>query len=194
VDEGTLGGNDQDRREVQEVLALFEAPAYIRRARGVEAALEGVLLECRSRREEWLSIVRTRLGMLRALAGDWPALRRWLDEEQLGLLRDLHDQLTPKLRVPLASTTSRRVLRRALDAALGSLGRFNRRWRKHIAELDLSTINDLREGYNRYYLVEKECAIRSPALARRGYQPLAPLTTDEVLALLPPLPEPRMMA
>ncbi|HVS34068.1 MAG TPA: hypothetical protein VMS17_00705, partial [Gemmataceae bacterium] len=54
--------------------------------------------------------------------------------------------------------------------------------------VDVHRVNDLRDGYNRYYLLEKECALRSPRLARQGYRPLAPLTVQELEALMPPLP------
>jgi hypothetical protein len=56
----------------------------------------------------------------------------------------------------------------------------------------LGPLNELRDGYNRYYLLEKECAIRSVALARRGFTPLPPLTLDDLAVLLPPLPVPQL--
>jgi hypothetical protein len=57
--------------------------------------------------------------------------------------------------------------------------------------VDLSQVNALRDGYNRYYVLEKECASRSPRTARHGFRPLPPLTADDLAALLPPLPVPR---
>ena len=76
-------------------------------------------------------------------------------------------------------------------AQLGdSLQRFNRRWVEYARALDLRPINALRADYNRYYLLEKECAVRSPMIARQGYQPLEPLTVEAILAVLPPLPVP----
>src|SRR5690349_19597252 len=83
-------GSDADRRELNELLGLFDAPAYIRRARGVEEALELALLRGRTRRDEWLAMPRLRLGQLRALAGGWDALRPLLaDDEQIAVLERL---------------------------------------------------------------------------------------------------------
>ena len=59
-----------------------------------------------------------------------------------------------------------------------------------LEETDLTEVNALREGYNRYYLLEKECAVRSARLARQGFRRLEPVTLEELAALLPPLPVP----
>src|SRR5881398_942975 len=69
-----LGRND-DNRVVQRVLGQYDAPAFIRRARRVQEALDLVLGRCRQQRDQWLMMPRLRLGMLRALAGDWHRLR-----------------------------------------------------------------------------------------------------------------------
>ena len=87
--------------------------------------------------------------------------------------------------------TSPGALRQALRELHESITRFNRRWRAFLASLDLRPINALRDGYNRYYLLEKECALRSPRLARQGYRPLDPATLAELEALVPLLPMPR---
>jgi hypothetical protein len=137
-------------------------------------------------------MVRTRLAMLHALAGDWEALRPWLAEDQVRVLRDLHTALAPRLRTAVQATTSRRVLRRALSEFCESLEHFNRRWEEFLTSVDLTPVNEVRDGYNRYYLLEKECAMRSSALAQRGFHRLEPLTTEHVTAALPPLPVPRL--
>jgi hypothetical protein len=49
----------------------------------------------------------------------------------------------------------------------------------------LNQVNDLRDGYNRYYVLEKECAVRSFRLARQGFCPLEPLTVEDITALFP---------
>jgi hypothetical protein len=185
-------GEDAERRLAAELVAQYDVPAYIRRARGVEAALEALLAACRGQRDRWLMMTRLRLGRLHALAGEWAALRPLLAEDDLAALEGLFRALEPKLRAPVARTQSRRVLRRALAELVESLERFNQRWGKHLAGLDLSAVNQARDGYNRYYVLEKECALRSAALARLGFRPLPPLTHAEVAALLPPLPVPRL--
>jgi hypothetical protein len=73
-----------------------------------------------------------------------------------------------------------------------SLERFNQRWRKFLPTVDLTAVNRLREDYNRYYLLEKECAVRSSVVARRGYSPLQPVTVDDLADVLPLLPVPQL--
>jgi hypothetical protein len=190
VDNVSLG-SDADQREMNELLGLFDAPAYIRRARGVEQALDFVLLRGRQRRDEWLAMPRLRLGQLHALAGGWEAVRPLLaDDEQVEVLERLREALSPRLRAPLGRTTSARVLRRALGELVASLERFNRRWREYLGKIDVALINELRDGYNRHYVVEKACALRSDLLARTGFAPLPPLTFEELERHLPLLPVP----
>ena len=185
------GATEEGRREMLQLMGQL-APAYIRRAQGVRQALDALVAACRRQREEWLGMARLRLGMLHALAGgDWSALRPFLAEGQEAVLEALRVELAPRLRTTIEPTTSARVLRRALRELLESLERFNRRWAEHLARQDLRPVNEAREGYNKYYLLEKECAVRSPALARRHFEPLPPLTLADLEALVPPLPVPR---
>jgi hypothetical protein len=194
VEEVPILGSGDEQRLLKEFQANYAPPAYVRRAREVEAALEQLLYHCRSRRAEWLPMARLRLGTVRALAGDWEALRPWLaNEEQLAVLRDLEATLQPRLRVPVEPTSSARVLRRALRELGESIERFNRRWHAFLPSVDLTRVNALRDGYNRFYLLEKECAVRSPRLARQGFRRLEPLTSDQLAVLLPPLTVPRLM-
>jgi hypothetical protein len=103
-------------------------------------------------------------------------------------LQDLYSTLDPQLRVTVEPTCSPRVLYRALRELAESAERFNRRWREFLEKMDLSKVNEMREGYNRHYLLEKECALRSPRLARQGFAPLAPATLEELTRSLPSLP------
>jgi hypothetical protein len=186
-------GRDETSEAFKRFLSQFDAPAYIRRARGVQAALEQLLEYARRRRAEWLEIVRMRIGVLHALVGDWDNLRPFLaDDAQLDILRYHLAALAAPLRAPVEPTTSLRPLRRALGELHESLERFNERWRAFLANMDLSAVNELRDGYNRYYVLEKECAVRSARIARQGFVPLQPLTTEEVAAQLPLLPVPRL--
>ena len=68
-----------------------------------------------------------------------------------------------------------------------AMRRFNLAWAKFLQSLDLSAINNLRAGYNRYYVLEKECALHSAKLAEVGFRPLPPLTHAELAALFQPL-------
>jgi hypothetical protein len=137
-------------------------------------------------------MARMRVGVLHALAaGKWWTLRPWLaDDEQLGVLERLHQELSPQLRLPPEPTRSPRALRRALAELLESLERFNTRWLEHLQKIDVTVVNQIREGYNRYYLVEKSCAVRNEAVVRAGFVPQTPLDLAELLRHLPLLPVP----
>jgi hypothetical protein len=191
VDDFTILAFDSDRRELKQLLALNGTPPYAVRALQTEAAFEHLLDRCRKQRDTLLTLVRTRLAALRALAGDWTALRSWLDDDaQLAVLEGLHAELRPQLRVPVATTSSSRALGRALHELVESLKRFNRRWQEFLPTVDVSHVNALREGYNKYYVLEKECVLGSPRLARQGFRPLEPLTTAGLASHFPPLPVP----
>ncbi len=180
-------------KELQELLCLFDAPAYVRRARQVENSLAELLQRCRQQQEKWLPMARLLLGRLAALAPGWDHLRSLLaDDAQLEVLRGLHEKLQPRLRAPVEPTGSVYVLRRALEELIDNLDRFNGRWSSYLASVDLGPINAVRDGYNRYYLLEKECALRFAPGARRGFQPLPPFTHAELAAHFPQLPVPRL--
>jgi hypothetical protein len=192
VDEILIPGRDDERNLLKQFMSQYDAPAYARRARQVQEAYEHLLSRCRRQREEWLPMIRLCVGRLRALAGDWNALRPLLaDDAQVAVLQDLEAALAPRLRVPVEPTSSTRVLASALQELRESIERFNRRWQEFLHKVDVTRVNELRDGYNRYYLLEKECAFRSPRLARQGFRRLEPLTLDEIAVLLPPLPVPR---
>jgi hypothetical protein len=159
----------------------------------VQEAFDSLIALCRRRRDEWLKVVRIDLGTLHGRAGDWSRLMPWLDSEaEIAVLERLRVDLKPRLRLPVTPTSAPSRLRRALATLIEDIEYFNRRWQGFLAGLDLGTVNELRDGYNRYYLLEKECAVRSPRLARQGFQRLEPLTIADVAALVPLLPVPRM--
>jgi hypothetical protein len=193
VDNFPIFDHNNDERIIQRVLGNYDAPAFVRRARRVREAYDYLLAHCRERREQWFPIPRLRLGRLRALAEDWTRLRPILsNDHQVEVLRDLERELNPHLRVSINPTASTRKLRGALEELRDSLRLFNRRWLNFLETLDLEPVNEAREGYNRYYLLEKECAMRSPRLARQGFQKLAPLTLDELTTLFPVLGIPEL--
>src|SRR5205807_8805670 len=99
-----------------------------------------------------------RLGRLYALAGAWERLSTWLaDEEQVSILRKLHAELAPRLRLPVQATSRAGVLRRAVLELPDSIERFNRRWREFVQNVDAGHVNELRAAYNRYSGLEEEC-------------------------------------
>jgi hypothetical protein len=186
-------GRDESSEVFKQFLSRFDAPAYIRRGRNVQAALDELFDHCRRQRAEWSKMARLRIGMLHALAGDWGKLRPLLaDGEQLDILRYHLAALASPLRSPLEPTASARVLRGALRDLIESLQHFNERWQVFLKNVDLTGVNELRDGYNRYYVLEKECAVRSARIARQGFVPMQPLTSDDLAAEFPLLPIPRL--
>jgi hypothetical protein len=193
VDDVPIISRGDENHVLRQFLSQYAAPAYVRRARRVEEAYDDLVNRCRRQREENLRLVRSRLAVLGALAGDWAALRPWLaDEGQVEILRALQAALKPPPPADTWRTSSPRLLRRGLRELIDSIVSFDRRWQMALEETDLTEVNALREGYNRYYLLEKECAVRSARLARQGFRRLEPVTLEELAALLPPLPVPRL--
>lgn len=193
MEEEVVLGRDDGNEAFKRFLAQYEAPAYIRRARAVQAALDQLLNHCRRQQAEWLKMVRLRIGVLHALAGEWDNLRPFLaDDDQLDILRYFLAALASPLRAPVEPTTSARALRRALRELHESLELFNQRWQAFLANVDLTPVNELRDGYNRYYVLEKECAVRSARVARQGFVRMEPLTTGDLTAEFPLLPVPRL--
>jgi len=184
--------HDDESHTLKRFMSQYDVPAYARRARRVQEAWDALLQRCRRQREEWLPMVRLGLGRLKALAGDWERLLPLLaDTEQVDVLRQLADSLQPRLRALLEPTSSTRVLRAAMRELIESIDHFNRRWQPFLESVDLTEVNALRDGYNRYFLLEKECAFRSARMARQGFQRLEPVTRETLAAVLPPLPVPR---
>ena len=175
-----------EQRMIQRVIGSYDSPAFVRRARRVRESYDYLIAHCQVKREEWLPMPRLHLGMLRALAGDWNCVRPLLaNDDQIEVFRALERQLQPRLRVSIGPTSSLRKLGNALGELRESLQKFNRRWSNFLAIVDINPVNEEREGYNRYYLLEKECVLRSPRLARQGFQKLPPLTLVELTSLFP---------
>jgi hypothetical protein len=183
---------DDERPKVfQQILSQNGGPAFVRRGRDVQLAFDAVVETCLKQREQWLKFVRLSLGTLYALAGSTAALDGFLgNPEQLQALENLMEDLQPQLRVPPPPTSNASHLRQALAEVRDTIERFNERWRDFIARLDLDHVNEIREHYNRYYLLEKECALGSSRVARAGFQKLNPLQPDDFLKILPLLPVP----
>jgi hypothetical protein len=171
--------------QFQYVVAQFGGPAFLRRAQRAEAALATLLEQLRHTRWEWLEMPRLRLGQLHALAGGWERLGRFVTPDSLAVLRGLFDELKPTLRVPLAPTGSEMAIRAALRDLQEALDRFNQRWRQLLAATDLTEVNQRRDEYNRYYVLEKECFVGSPRIARQGFRPLAMVTNADLAKWLP---------
>jgi hypothetical protein len=183
--------SEEDRRMLQEMVGRA-GPSFIRRAKLVETTWTALLDACARARREKLTFVRLRLGQLRALAGDWAVLQNAMPSaDEFEFLVRLHDELQPRLRVPLNATESRRALRNAAFELIEAMEMFNGRWTRWLAKVDLTTVNRAREDYNRYFLFEKECAVGSPRVARMGFAMLTPKTLMELTHEFPLLPVPQ---
>ena len=191
-DELAIPSRTDNFDQFRQVLIGHGGPAFLRRAAQVNGAFDHLLDGCRRQRVELLKMVRLRLAMLLALAGSWDSLRSHIPEQNsFGGLKLLHAELNPQLRCPVPPSQSPKALARALADLIESIEAFNRRWLDYLRSIDLGAINKLRDDYNRYYVLEKECAVRLPSLARKGFHPLEPLIWEHILALLPALPVPR---
>src|SRR6516164_2390258 len=123
---------EENRQLFLKVLGMYDAPGFARRARRIEDADRLLAQHLGQKRTEYLWMVSLRIGQLRALAGDWPALAPLFDKpEALGSLRRLHDELQPVLRLPLEPTRSLRKLRQMLEEMAEAMARFNERWHKY---------------------------------------------------------------
>jgi hypothetical protein len=129
-------------------------------------------------------MVKIHLATLEAVAGGW-AQAGWLIanvEEMAALMREL----SPRLRAKVSPNRWRmRGVARQLNRAIE---RFNQRWADYVPTIDLSGVNTLREGYNRWYVLEKSCALRNDAVARAGFVPIAMLTHQVIHERYPALP------
>jgi hypothetical protein len=169
-----------------EMLLAFDAPAFVRRSMQVEAAWEALLAVCRRERERLLEMPRMRLARFWALSQLRQAESLQLSKtDDLAYLEELRRAWQPRLRCAVKPAPSKSDVARALAELSQSFLRFNRRWLAFVGELDLRPVNQLRDGYNRYYLLEKECALRSARLAREGFVPLPPVSTDDLLERFP---------
>jgi hypothetical protein len=172
---------DENPQNADEVIYAFDAPAFVRRAREVEDAWSGLLDGCRRERKRLLEMPRMRLARFFALAqlsSQNPFSICGPDD--LITLRGLFQEWKPQLRGVVNPARSSAELERAQDDLARSFRRFNERWSRYLHELDLNPINGLREGYNRFYLLEKECALWSSRIAQEGFVPLKFVTIADL--------------
>jgi hypothetical protein len=176
--------------EIRQMLGLFDAPSFARRGQDLESSLARLHGRCERMRAGMLEMVHLRLRQW-ASAATGPD--DWSDTfaEPVAPLWDLSGASEPpRWALRPAPNRRRRALARDLSA---SVGRFNRRWARFVGGLDLGPVNRRIEGYNRYYLLEKECALGSHRLAARLFRPVDPLSADDLIARHPPLPDPRLV-
>jgi len=188
MDNMTLPERNTDEKVFQFMMAQYGTPAFARRALRIHEALNDLLAHCRLRREQWFADGRLVFEDLASQIADWPALSPFLaSPEQVALFPRYQGLLNARAPFRPTSVSARRI-RSALGDLIDWMNRFNQRWSLYLSERNLSALNELRDGYNRYYVLEKECALRSARLARQGFVPMAPYTVQELLTQFPLLP------
>src|ERR1051326_5459006 len=132
----SLDPNEQ--RLFQQVVAGFDAPAFLRRARRVEEAWNGLLDRCRHKREHLLEMPRLRLAQFvksTALGAPGPGI---CPPAELSYLQGLHREWQPKLRSGVRPAKTAAEVAQALTDLARSFERFNRRWLEFVNDMDLS--------------------------------------------------------
>jgi hypothetical protein len=194
MDEMSLPERESEQKLFQHMMAQYDTPAFARRALRIQEVLHRLLARCRQQRAKWFVDGRLVMEELAAQLSGWDVLRQFLAEPEQG---DLFPHLQELLsaRAPFRSrTASNRRVRWALKEMIDWLQRFNQRWQTFLRKQDLGPLNELRDGYNRYYVLEKECAMRSARLARHGFEPMAPYTMQDLLTHFPLLPIPQAIS
>lgn len=194
----TSGGDDTSpgeqsvrstENEVKELMGLFDAPAFARRGRDVEWALNKTLILCRKKRLELLEMVHCRLRM-------WSAATTGPDDWQLAFQEPI-DRIWVIAEAPAphfkgTGTTSKKQLVQLASGLLQSVERFNTRWPQWISQLQVDSINRQIDHYNKYYVLEKECIVGSARLAARLFQPQPRMEPEWLLGQFPLLPVPKL--
>ncbi len=173
--------------ELRTLLGMFDMPAFARRGQDLDDACRRLRDRCRREREGLLDMARLRLRQWAAASrpDDWSSVFL----EPIDRLWPLTGAEAPVWSAATAPLRRRRAIGR--DLVL-SVERFNRRWSRFVAGLQLAPINTLIDQYNRYYLLEKECCLGSARIASRHFETREPITTDAILAEFPTLPVPTL--
>jgi hypothetical protein len=174
--------------EVKEMMGLFDVPAFARRGHDLEITLRHLHERCRKARLQLLDMVQLRLRQWStAVTGPdaWPSVFT----RSIEPLWPLAGAEPPTWAEFLAPIRRRRIIAGDLIAAVL---RFNRRWEQYVEQLNLEPVNTVIDGYNRYYILEKECVMGSAPLAARNFQQKPLLTTAILLDDHPLLPVPEL--
>ncbi|MDM4018102.1 hypothetical protein [Roseiconus lacunae] len=146
------------------LVEMGEEPAFVGRARAPELALRSLLIRCQTYRDELLLWPRRHFHVLRKLvAGKWWRLDSFVsDSDPRERFVKLSEQLPP-LETDF-SPSFFLTHRSALKAFVESAKRFNSTWTDFLASDVLDEVNERRTEFNRYYKIERECAMGNAAL------------------------------
>lgn len=177
--------------EIKELMGLFDAPAFARRGRDVEWALNRTLHISRSKRLELLDMVHCRLRMWASTTtgpDDW----QLAFQEPIELLWEISAAPAPVWKA-VKKPSPKNVLNLS-KGLIQSVERFNARWTGWVNELQVDSINRQIDHYNKYYVLEKECIVGSTRLAARLFEPCPRIEPTWLLQQFPLLPVPRIKA
>jgi hypothetical protein len=189
-----------------EILGCYDTPAYVRRGLQLAEARDRLFNRCQTVRDDYLCGVVGQLRLLRSTICDWNELSGYMaSDRDCQVLARFETAFLVRTATSgsgkLTDSTQRGEKRRTgmplllvsrrweLHALASSIERFNRRWSAFVETVDLDDVNRQVADYNRYYLLEKECALRSARLAARGFVPARPVTRADLAARYPLLDE-----
>jgi len=187
ADDAPMTTNSVDA-EINQLIGLFDLPAFARRGQDLEYSLKRIRERCRRERAAMLDMVRVRLRQW-ASATTGPEASTTVFTSAIDSLWPLSEAEPPAWARQPASP---RRLRTIAHDLIASTTRFNQRWARFVDELGLDHVNRLIDQYNRYYLLEKECCLGSTRLAARFFTPQAPVTRETLLGEFPLLPVPAL--
>ncbi len=178
----------------QLVLGQFDAPAFIRRAKSVEMDTETLFYKCKKHRDSWLHQPQRAFHNIKSRVGgtppDWQRLATWTKQpEQIAYLRKLDPYMEPTLRFPPKPSRWFWGISQEIETLRRQIKGFNQAWLEWVGGIDLAEINTARDGYNKWYLLEKECSILSRAVASQGFEPIPLLKAGDILTWFPLIPE-----
>ena len=142
--------------EVSLLLGMFDVPAFARRGQELEFTLGRLHDRLTRERGAMLEMVRVRLRQ-------WSRVATSPDDgrEAFGLaVAEWLRAVETEPAWAVSPGTPRQRATAAKDLVV-SVERFNRRWSRFLDELKLGPIHAMIDGYNRYYLLEKECVFGS---------------------------------
>jgi hypothetical protein len=189
TDETTTPFRNDVEAELKEMMGLFDAPAFARRGHDLEDMLRRLRERCRRARVERLDMVHIRLRQWSSAVtgpGAWSSVFAASIEP----LWPLSEATPPRWADSPAPLRRQQAIARDLIAAIV---RFNQRWAQFLDGLKLDAANAVIDGYNRYYLLEKECVMGSARLAARFFTPAPRLTHEQLLRDHPLLPVPELL-
>ncbi|MFK7820457.1 MAG: hypothetical protein AB8G99_17180 [Planctomycetaceae bacterium] len=182
---------DDEQNLFQQITGSFDEPAFLRRAKDTEAAWQVLLARTERKRVDWLKMPTIYLGRVFMLASGSHPLSRFVCEHSVATLHRQFTDLNPALRRKISAASTDGEVRSELKKLIQSFERFNTRWQAYVEDIDFGEVNMLRAGYNKYYTLEKECALMSSRTATAGFQELPMVGPKDIHCHFPPLSIPR---